>query len=77
MGIYAVWQCTTPYCILNIVKIKAGTLSFNLKETNEKLTQIGSGQKQYWNVYDYYNKPKLDLSFEKAKMETEKILVSA
>ncbi len=69
----------TPYCIFKYCqKLKPGhTLSFNLKETNEKLTQIGSGQKQYWNVYDYYNKPKLDLSFEEAKIETEKTLVSA
>ena len=29
---------------------------------------------QYWNVYDYYNKPKLDISLDEAIDETEKIL---
>lgn len=32
---------------------------------------------QYWNVYDYYNRPKLKVSFEEAKAETERILQSA
>ncbi len=31
----------------------------------------------YWNVYDAYNRPKLGISFEEAKTETEKILRSA
>lgn len=31
----------------------------------------------YWSVYDSYNKPKLDIGFEEAKTETEKILSSA
>jgi asparagine synthase (glutamine-hydrolysing) len=30
--------------------------------------------KQYWNVYDYYNKPKLNIDIEEAIDETEKIL---
>ncbi len=29
---------------------------------------------QYWNVYDYYNRPKLKISFADALIETEKIL---
>lgn len=33
--------------------------------------------KQYWNVYDFYNQKKLDISFEEAKQETEKIILSA
>jgi asparagine synthase (glutamine-hydrolysing) len=32
---------------------------------------------QYWNVYNAYNKPKLMLSFEEAKEETEKLIQSA
>lgn len=32
---------------------------------------------QYWNVYDLYNKPPLNISFEEAKTETERILTSA
>ncbi len=31
----------------------------------------------FWNVYDAYNQPKLDLGFEEAKRETEKLLRSA
>lgn len=32
---------------------------------------------QYWNVYDAYNKPKLQISFQEALSETEKLLQSA
>ncbi|MFT4095351.1 MAG: asparagine synthase (glutamine-hydrolyzing) [Niabella sp.] len=32
---------------------------------------------QYWNVYDYYNKPKLKISLPEAIEETEKILEKA
>lgn len=32
---------------------------------------------KYWDVIDSYNKPKLDISFEEAKAETEKLLKSA
>ncbi|KAK6020884.1 asparagine synthase, partial [Ostertagia ostertagi] len=31
----------------------------------------------YWNVYDAYNKPKLNISFDEAKTQTENILSSA
>ena len=33
--------------------------------------------KQYWNVYDTYNQPKIELPFEEAKKETEGLLKSA
>ena len=33
--------------------------------------------KQYWNVYDYYNKPKLDISLPEAVAETERILAES
>lgn len=32
---------------------------------------------RYWNVYDAYNKPKLTLSFDEAKKETEQLIQSA
>jgi asparagine synthase (glutamine-hydrolysing) len=32
---------------------------------------------KYWDVYDLYNKPKLDISEAEAKQETEKLLISA
>lgn len=32
---------------------------------------------KYWDVIDSYNKPKLDISFEEAKIETENLLKSA
>lgn len=32
---------------------------------------------RYWNVYDAYNKPKLTISFNEAKTETEKLIQSA
>ena len=32
---------------------------------------------QYWSVYDSYNKPKLDISFDEAKRNTQEILTSA
>ncbi|MDX2172641.1 MAG: asparagine synthase (glutamine-hydrolyzing) [Bacteroidota bacterium] len=62
----------TPHCIFNNChKLKPGHyLRFSLE--TRKVEQI-----TYWNVYDHYNKPKLNISFEEAKTETEKILTSA
>ncbi len=62
----------TPHCIFtNCSKLKPGHyLKFNLQQSTFNI-------QQYWNVYDAYNKPKLKLSFEEAKTETEKILTSA
>jgi len=34
-------------------------------------------EKKYWDVFDYYNKPKLNISYQEALTETEKLLVSA
>lgn len=34
-------------------------------------------EKKYWDVYDYYNKPKLNISYDEALTETEKLLISA
>lgn len=62
----------TPHCIFNhCVKLKPGhSLTIDLK--NQSLST-----QQYWNVYDYYNKPKLDISYEDAVQSTESILTSA
>jgi asparagine synthase (glutamine-hydrolysing) len=61
----------TPHCIFkNCYKLKPGHyLKFSLP-TSEILMH------KYWDVYDAYNKPKLDISFAEAKIETEKILKS-
>lgn len=62
----------TPHCIFNnCYKLKPGH-HLNLK-LNTKHLQLT----KYWDVYDSYNKPKLNISLEEAKAETEKILVSA
>ena len=62
----------TPHCIFDYChKLEPGHYvltsleSFNFVPT------------QYWNVYDYYNKPKLTISPEDAIRETERILQSA
>lgn len=62
----------TPYCIYkDCFKLKPGHyLILKLKTKEIEL-------KKYWDVYDAYNKPKLDISFDEAKHETEKILKSA
>jgi asparagine synthase (glutamine-hydrolysing) len=61
-----------PHCIFShCQKLTAGHyLKLNIK--NSKITI-----KKYWNVYDAYNMPKLTMSFDDAKLETEKILLSA
>lgn len=62
----------TPYCIFNnCFKLRPGYfLNLKLKTKNLQLTK-------YWDVYNSYNKPKLNISFQEAKIETEKILKSA
>ena len=69
----------TPHCIFNdCIKLKPGHfMEFNLNNAAEVLNNSLAHQKQYWNVYDAYNKKKLDISFEEAKTETEKLLKSA
>ncbi len=63
----------TSTCIFkHCHKLKPGyTLKINLSDSDKKES------KQYWNVYDYYNKPKTTIPFQEAKIETEKILQSA
>lgn len=62
----------TPHCIFNHChKLKSGHyLKFSLHTSQISIHK-------YWDVYDAYNKPKLDISFTEAKQETEKILKSA
>ena len=62
----------TPHCIFkNCAKVKPGHyLKIDLKTKSEK-------EVQYWNVYDFYNKPKLKISFEEAKIQTKELLKSA
>lgn len=62
----------TPHCIFeNCFKLKPGHY------IHTPIQQLDFQEKQYWNVYDYYNKPKLELSIEDAKKQTEEILKSA
>lgn len=62
----------TPHCIFeDCYKLKPGhfiSYNINTSELNEKT---------YWNVYDAYNQPKVQLSFQEAKQETEKVLQKA
>lgn len=62
----------TPHCIFqDCKKLEPGHfLTFSLPISKLNLSK-------YWDVYDYYNKPKLKIDFESAKSETESILTSA
>ncbi len=62
----------TPHCIFNnAYKLKPGHfLNFDVKKQEYK-------EEQYWNVYDAYNKPILDISLPEAIEETENLLTSA
>ncbi|MCU7551303.1 asparagine synthase (glutamine-hydrolyzing) [Chitinophagaceae bacterium LB-8] len=61
-----------PHCIYKHTnKLSAAhVLQLDLKK------QVISTVK-YWNVYDYYNRPKVDMSFGEAILETEKVLQKA
>lgn len=62
----------TPNCIFkNTFKLKPGTIMIYDLVKNNLITQT------YWNVSECYNKPKLNLEFEEAKFETEKIISKA
>ncbi len=61
-----------PHCIYqNTNKLNPGH-NLHLNLTTKEIIK-----KQFWNVYDAYNKPILDISFTDAKTETEKLLKSA
>ncbi len=69
----------TPHSIFeNTFKLKPGHfLAFNANDILDENVLKPANQKCYWNVYDSYNKPKINLSFDEAKNETKKILKSA
>ncbi|MGZ4090822.1 MAG: asparagine synthase (glutamine-hydrolyzing), partial [Bacteroidia bacterium] len=61
-----------PNCIFNYCcKLTPGHYLYFNPDMDEPLITT------YWNVYNHYNKPKLDISFDEAKKETEKLLASA
>lgn len=62
----------TPHCIFeHCQKLQPGHyLEFSLAEQQLNI-------KKYWDVYDYYNQPKLKINFQEAKSETEQILQKA
>jgi len=61
-----------PHSIFkNTYKLKAGYI-LELDLNTQAITQH-----EYWNVINYYNKPKLDISEQDAFDETEKLLSSA
>jgi len=61
-----------PYSIFkNSFKLKAGHyLEIDLKSQKFE-------EKKYWDVKDFYNLPKKDISYEDAKNEIEKLLISS
>lgn len=62
----------TPHCIYkDTYKLKPGHF-LEIDLTAKKLHT-----EQYWNVYDAYNKPTLNISFPEAMAETEKVLTKA
>ena len=62
----------TPHCIFQDThKLKPGHHLFLNLDTKNIET------KQYWNVYDFYNKPKLTIDYQEAKSQTKEILHSA
>lgn len=62
----------TPHCIFtDCLKLKPGHfLTYDIKNDRVETTQ-------YWNLYDCYNKPKLELSFNEALNQTEELLTNA
>ena len=62
----------TPHCIFNDAhKLNPGHyLVFDIRKQQHEIVQ-------YWNVYDYYNKPELKIDLPEAIAETEKLLISA
>jgi asparagine synthase (glutamine-hydrolysing) len=62
----------SPNCIFtNCNKLEPGHyLTYSLKINKYELTK-------YWDVKDYYSLPRLDISYDNAKSELEKILISS
>ena len=66
-----------PHTIFeNCYKLSPGNyLQLNTNSKEDFIKSIVSHV--YWNVYDSYNKPKLKVSFQEAKLKTQEILSSA
>ena len=62
----------TPYCVFqNTHKLTQGSyLQFDLVKKNYEVTR-------YWDLKQFYIKPKLDISYEEALEDTERIMTSA
>lgn len=62
----------SPYCIFeDCKKLEPGhLLKLSLDKKEIEITK-------YWDVTDYYNLPKLEISYKEAKDEVEKLLISA
>ena len=62
----------SPYCIFeNCKKLNSGNiLKLSLDKKEIEITK-------YWDVTDYYKLPKLEISYDEAKVEVEKLLISA
>ena len=67
----------TPHCIFEYcTKIKPGHyVKFGLNKPPQNVANLE--QIQYWNVYDAYNQPKLEINYAEAITETELILQSS
>jgi asparagine synthase (glutamine-hydrolysing) len=64
----------TPHCIFNhCFKLKPG----HFIATHAQMDSFSTAATCYWNVYDAYNAPKLDLSEAEALQETKSLLHSA
>jgi asparagine synthase (glutamine-hydrolysing) len=64
----------TPLCVFeNCFKLKPGHfIKVSLNQSLEKVTET-----KYWDVYDSYNKPQIDLPLQELITKTEKLLESA
>jgi asparagine synthase (glutamine-hydrolysing) len=73
LGLYFQYSyIPAPHTIFkNAYKLESGHfLELNLRDKSQKISQ-------YWNVYDYYNKPKFDISYKEAEETLEQLLKSA
>ena len=73
LGLYMKYgYIPTPHCVFkNTNKLVQG--SYLVLDINKKSIEI----KKYWELKEFYLKPKLDISYEEALEETERIMTSA
>jgi asparagine synthase (glutamine-hydrolysing) len=73
LNLYMQYFCVpSPYCIFkNARKLNAGSyIILNIEDKQYK-------EIRYWNVKDFYERPKLKISYKEAIEETERLLTSA